>query len=212
MLNKHRHLLVVALSLSMAILLSGCQQAADSSSAEQSPGQKEQDLEQLLSNNAEEVAKLVTYECCSHVVAKKSDTGWWTLKDRETWIEYDATCSYGIDATKVRTSIEERDGEKVIVVEMPHATVVENPGIDSESIGPAIERKGLLAFGDLSVDEKNEIITQAQEEFESEARNNAAMITRAESQAMKLLTEYAENASEVVGLDYKVIVEFIEQE
>lgn len=131
-MNKIRAIAAIIILGCLAFALNGCQGQ-----------QKDADF-----SNASEVAKLATFECTYHNVAKierESDKAWFIdlQNGKQEWFEYDATVDFGIDASKVH--IDEPDENGVVAITIPQGQVLTEPNIKADSVSDPLDANGFFA-------------------------------------------------------------------
>lgn len=156
-------------------------------------------------SNAGEVAKLATFECTYHSVAKierASDKAWFIdlQNGKQEWFEYDATVDFGIDASKVEVSKPNENGE--VTISIPQGQVLAEPNIKADSVSDPLDANGF--FASVTDDERKEALTKAQQDTLERACADDTMIAAARNRAKTLLEQYVKNAGESMGKSYSV--------
>ncbi len=156
-------------------------------------------------SNAGEVAKLATFECTYHSVAKierESDKAWFIdlQNGKQEWFEYDATVDFGIDASRVDISKPNDDGEVTIAI--PQGQVLATPNIKADSMSDPLDANGF--FASITDDERKTALTKAQQDTFERACSDDAMIAAARERAKTLLEQYVKNVGENLGRAYRV--------
>lgn len=194
-MNKIRAIAAIILLGCLAFSLNGCQGQ-----------QKDADF-----SNAGEVAKLATFECTYHNVAKierESDKAWFIdlQNGKQEWFEYDATVDFGIDASKVH--IDEPDENGVVAITIPQGQVLTEPNIKADSISNPLDANGF--FASVSDDDRKEAISKAQQDTLDRAHADDTMIASARNRAKTLLEQYVKNIGN--SLDESYTVKWIDAE
>ncbi len=194
-MKKTSAIAVIAILGCLAFSLSGCQWQ-----------QKEADF-----SNANEVAKLATFECTYHNVAKierESDKAWFIdlQNGKQEWFEYDATVDFGIDASKVH--IDESDENGVVAITIPQGQVLTEPNIKADSVSDPLDANGF--FASVTDDERKEALSKAQQDTLDRAHADDTMIASARNRAKTLLEQYVKNIGN--SLDESYTVKWIDAE
>ena len=159
-------------------------------------------------SNASHIAELATLECYSHNVVKLYDPpGMPWEGERKLWMEYSGTVRIGIDAAKVE--ILGPDENNVVVVRVPEAKIIGEPGVDDSSFVDVATTESFF-IPDLSAEEKQEAFAKAQADMVDSIANDDTLLAAARSRAKQLLEEYIVNAGEEIGETYTVRFEDIE--
>ena len=182
----------IAFVVCLAIgLLGGCQ-------AEQP--KKEADF-----SNARDIAKLATFECTYHNVAKiEKNSSRFLFIDipdwKQEWFEYSATVDFGIDASAVEISKPDEGG--TVTITLPQAQVLGEPNIKAETMSDPIDNNGW--FIKVTADERKEALTLAQLETYERACADDTMLAAARDRAKVLLEQYVKNVGANLGEAYTV--------
>lgn len=154
-------------------------------------------------SNAQEVAKLATFECTYHNVVRIERDRDWVLTDhgrKQEWFEYNAVVSFGIDASKVEISAPDRNG--VVKISIPKGQVLKDPKIPAESMSDPVDDNGFLT--EVTDEDRKKALTKAQQETRERACSDDSMIAAARDSAKTLLEAYVKNVGKTIGEDYRV--------
>ena len=182
----------IALTVCLATgLLGGCQ--------------TEQPKKEADFSNARDIAKLATFECTYHNVAKiEKDSSKFFLFDmpdwKQEWFEYSATVDFGIDASAVEISKPNESG--TVTITLPQAQVLGEPNIKAETMSDYIDNNGW--FTKVTADERKEALTLAQLETYERACADDTMLAAARDRAKVLLEQYVKNVGANLNEAYTV--------
>lgn len=157
-------------------------------------------------SNAQHVAELATLECYFHNVARFDRTpdnilfNIGEIGKKQLWFEYSGIVRFGVDATKVRIS--EPDSEGNIVIAIPQAQILGNPDIDETSMSDPLTSTGW--FTDITTEEKQRALNSAQDKLLEVASNDDELLSQARDRAKTLLEQYVVNVGNEIGQTYKV--------
>lgn len=156
-------------------------------------------------SNAQNIAKLATFECTYHNVAKiEKDSDKWLIFDlpnwKREWFEYSATVSFGINADLVQISSIDENGNVTIAI--PQAQVLGTPNIKAETMSDPIDDTGW--FTEVTDEERKEALSLAQQETLERACADDTMLAAARDRAKVLLEQYVKNVGASLGEDYHV--------
>lgn len=158
-----------------------------------------------------DIAELATIECYYHNVAELRDGGTDILPlgvvnigYKKAWYEYDASVSFGIDASKVQ--IEGPDENGVVTVTIPRARLLSVSDIKPDSYVEACSETGILTT--ITIEDEQGAVREAQKNMRETAARDVRLLARADDRARTLLEEYVKRVGEAVEEDYRV--EFVE--
>lgn len=156
-------------------------------------------------SNAQSVAKLATFECTYHNVAKiERDSDRWLVFDlpnwKREWFEYSATVDFGINADLVQISNPDENG--AVTVTIPQAQVLGAPNIKAETMSDPIDDTGW--FAKVTDEERKEALSLAQQETLDRACADDTMLAAARDRAKVLLEQYVKNVGTNLGQEYHV--------
>lgn len=159
------------------------------------------------------ICQLAVMECYYHNVAKgvvEAGTGFlhWGEQDTPFWVEYSAYVSLGIDFNQV--SLTTMDNE--ITVRMPHASVLGEVRVDTNTIGDPIYAPHNWYNND--VDIPAEYITRAiamsNDQLLESINSDTAVLDSAETRAEELITNYIDQIMALGGVDdYRIVFSYI---
>ncbi len=178
------------------------------SESESFPQEKvcEPDLSQIRS-----ICELATLECYYHNVAKSvksKGTGIAHVGERERafWIEYTGVATIGIDMSKVTMKVE----GTLVTVTIPKAKLI---GCKVDTI----QKEDYISSEDswfnknpITAEEQTSAVAQAQEDMESDVKNNSALLVRAQDRAKKLIENYIVRLGNAAGVEYTVVWEYVD--
>ena len=167
--------------------------------------QTEQPKKEADFSNARDIAKLATFECTYHNVAKiEKDSSKFFLFDmpdwKQEWFEYSATVDFGIDASAVEISKPNESG--TVTITLPQAQVLGEPNIKAETMSDYIDNNGW--FTKVTADERKEALTLAQLETYERACADDTMLAAARDRAKVLLEQYVKNVGANLNEAYTV--------
>lgn len=156
-------------------------------------------------SNAQNIAKLATFECTYHNVAKiERDSDRWLVFDlpnwKREWFEYSATVDFGINADLVQISNPDENG--AVTVAIPQAQVLGTPNIKAETMSDPIDDTGW--FAKVTDEERKEALSLAQQETLDRACADDTMLAAARDRAKVLLEQYVRNVGANLGQEYHV--------
>ena len=164
---------------------------------QQEPPQTEPQLSQMKA-----ICELAVMDCYYHNVAKYREDDaegvflW--KKDKKFWIEYSGVVQLGIDVSQVDMSVE---GD-VVTITIPPATV-QSCRVDSNSLNEDsfIVDKNSAA---IDADDETKAFGDAQRLMEEDAKNDQALLAKAQQRAQSLLEEYIKNIGQAMGTTYSI--------
>jgi len=164
------------------------------------------------------ICQLATLEVYFHNVAKAvkpsasgiTGTG---QQDRRFWFEYSGSARVGIDMSQVTITI---TGDCVIV-RIPHATILGNPSIDSDSYdlsSVVIENDDSWGINpnNITAADLTSAVSDANVATREELSNDNALMMRAENRAIDLIRAYIDQISAYSDVDYTFEWYYIETE
>lgn len=159
------------------------------------------------------ICQLAVMECYYHNVAKglvEAGTGFihWGEQDTPFWVEYSAYISLGIDFNQVSMTTM----NNTITVRMPHASVLGEVRVDTDTIGDPIYAPHNWFNND--VDIPAEYITQAiaisNEQLLESINSDTVVLESAETRAEELITNYIDQVMALGGNDnYTIVFSYI---
>lgn len=154
------------------------------------------------------ICELSVMDCYYHNVAKyfEEDASGALLwkKDKEFWIEYSGIVRIGIDASQVQIQVEDNNVE----ITMPKAKVM-NCKVDPDSLSS----DSFIVASDsakVEADDQKKAFEEAQKNMEEEASSDSALLAMAQQRAQNLLEEYVKNVGNVVGKQYTITWNYID--
>ena len=189
-----KRLVVFLLSIVMCatvLALAGCQ----------SKQKKDADF-----SNVSYVAELATMKCYYHNVAKfdhDADPGFWNFWRqgyKKMWFEYTGTVTLGIDASKVKVSQPDANGNVTITI--PQTEILDMPDIEEETMSTPLTDLGW--FTNITDDEKKQALEAAQDKMRAAAESDDGLKYQARERAKTLLSNYVENVGSAMGTTYTI--------
>jgi hypothetical protein len=156
------------------------------------------------------ICELATLECYYHNVAKYKEEdakGFWLWKkDKHFWIEYSGIVKIGIDVSLL--SIEVKDDS--VTIKIPNAKVL-GSRIDEASL---TKDSFIVDIDSADIDAKDQTIAfaEAKENMLRTASEDSALLASAQQRAQTLLERYITNIGNVVGKEYSIEWEYIEDD
>ncbi len=156
-------------------------------------------------SNARDIAKLATFECTYHNVARieKDSSKFFFIEMpdwKQEWFEYSATVDFGIDASVVEISKPNESG--TVTITLPQAQVLGEPNIKAETMSERLDHNGW--FAKVTDTERKEALTLAQLETYERACADDTMLAAARDRAKVLLEQYVKNVGANLGETYTV--------
>ena len=150
------------------------------------------------------VCQLATLKCYYHNVAKAEKEAGGTLKVfgvgyKKIWTEYSGVVELGIDVNQVTISGPNQDG--VVQVFVPDAEIV-SVDLDEESLGEPVTDTGFLTK--ITKEEETAALAAAQDNMETEAKDNQALLDQAKERAKRIIEGYIRNVVTQMGKTYTV--------
>lgn len=204
-MNKSLRNVLIAFFVLGVVLLAGFY-GYELATNQQEPKEEETVVEEADLSGIKEVASMTTVEALYHGVAKYTDDlegleGIWTHGYKKAWREYDASVSYGIDASKVSTS---RQGN-VVTVKMPRATLTKDPRVVNS--GDLLVDTGI--FTEFTKQDEKTMMASAEEDAKTECENDTTLINRATENAQKIMERWVQSMGKSYGEDLKVEFEIV---
>lgn len=148
------------------------------------------------------ICELSTMECYYHNVAKyyeedASGALFWK-KDKKFWIEYSGVVTIGIDADKLRVSVE----DDTVKITMPKAKV-----IDAKVDPDSLTKDSFYVdtdSADVEAEDQTKAFDAAQNNMEESAKKDETLLNSAQDRAQVLLEDYVNNIGKAVGVDYNI--------
>lgn len=157
-----------------------------------------------------DIAELATVECYYHNVAKSNKAlnpakiEFWKKKNMRFWVEYDGIVKIGIDASKLKMTI----NDNTVAIVLPEAIVLD-VSVNSESLNedsfyydPSAKKP--------NIEEQTEAFAVAQEEMRASAEANSTLLANARENAKELLENYVKTIGEATGIEYKIEWVYVE--
>ena len=196
---------IIALALMLSLLI-GCMTACagNSQSIEEKP-----DITTIRS-----ICEMATLECYYHNVAKSDKTASRGIthvgeKDRKFWVEYDGVVKLGIDMSKVKMTVENRD----ITITIPKAKVLSvTINEDSYNKDSFIAAKDGINSNKITAEDATKAVKEANEEMKETAQENTALLANAQHRAKDLIENYVQQIGKATGVEYKINWQYIDNE
>lgn len=154
------------------------------------------------------ICELSVMDCYYHNVAKyfEEDASGALLwkKNKKFWIEYSGIVRVGIDASQVQIQVKDNNVE----ITMPKAKVL-NCKVDPDSLSS----DSFIVASDsakVEADDQKKAFEEAQKNMEEEASSDSALLAMAQQRAQNLLEEYVKNVGNVVGKEYTITWNYID--
>ncbi len=172
-------------------------------------GSEENDVEIIYPEESQiqYICNLATMECYYHNVARgtvAAGTGvpHWGEEDTVFWVEYDATVTLGIDASRI--SMDMRDG--IIYIYMPPVTILGGVDIDPDSISDPVypPHRAFTNDVDISSEDVYAAMSNAEEIISNQIMGDPVLLNSAHEQAVNIIQGYIDQLEELSGVHYEV--------
>lgn len=155
----------------------------------------------------QQICELATVECYYNNVAvatKEPGSGLshWMEEDTEFWVEYSATATLGVDASRI--TIDRRGND--LYIYMPPAMILGDIVIDPESVDDPIYRPDEALRNDVEItsSDVNEAMDTANEDIRELILADPYLLESAYLQAQSVIQQYIDQLSYISGITYEV--------
>ena len=158
-----------------------------------------------LEPKTEEIIKIcdmAVLECYYHTTAEIVKG----KKEKKQWIDFDSTIKIGIDASKIKMTIDKTN----INIKLPKAKLLGEPDIMNDTMKFLTDQTGVIKTK-FTNDERSEALAKASEKVIEETQNNSQLMNNAETRAKKIIDNYIVQIGELTGVTYTINWEMLEE-
>ena len=127
-------------------------------------------------------------------------------KEKKQWIDFDSTIKIGIDASKIKMTIDKTN----IRIKLPKAKLLGDPDIIDGTYKIITDQTGIIKTK-FTNDDRSVALAKASEKVIEETQNNSQLMNNAETRAKTIIENYIVQIGVLTGVSYTINWEMLEE-